>query len=72
MTITNGRKPSQRRSHPYRDTALIYAALAVVVLILAVATGGHPIRAAVAAALAFLAATGWHWRVIRGRERGRR
>jgi hypothetical protein len=67
---SNGRSAPRRRRHPYRDTALIYAGFAVVVLAIAIATGGHPLRAAIAAALAFLAATGWHWRAIRNRERG--
>jgi hypothetical protein len=71
VTSSNGRSARPRRKpHPYRDTALIYGGFAVVVLAIAIVTGGHPVRAAIAAGLAFLAATGWHWRAIRNRERG--
>ncbi len=56
-------RPSPRR--PYRDTAIVYAVLACLVVVVAVATGGSAVRAIVAAASAFLLATGfswWRWR----------
>jgi len=51
--------------HPYRDTALVYLGLAVVVVIVAVATGGALVNALVIAGLFWLAATTYgilNWR----------
>jgi hypothetical protein len=52
---------------PYRDSALLYGAMAAVVVVLSVATGGSLVRALVIGAFFFVAATGWSWR--RWRER---
>jgi hypothetical protein len=43
--------------HPYRDTALVYLGFAVVIVLVAVATGGSFRNAIVIAALFWLAAT---------------
>jgi Flp pilus assembly protein TadB len=70
---TNGRDPAQRRSQrPYRDSALVYGAFAVIVLVVAVVTGGRVLWAIVGAVGAFLFAMLWTWRSIRtrGREPG--
>jgi Flp pilus assembly protein TadB len=56
---------------PYRDSAILYAGLAVLVVVIAVATGGGVVRAIVFAAAAFVLATGfawWRWRVRLRRE----
>lgn len=73
MTTTNGRSPHRpRRSpRPYRDSALIYAAFAVIVIVLAVVTGGSIVWATAAALGAFVLATGLTWRNLRKRERER-
>jgi hypothetical protein len=55
--------------HPYRDTALVYAALAALIVVLAFATGGSVGKALVAAVLVFVAATLWSWRAWRNRLR---
>jgi len=69
MTGKNGQNPKRRRSpKPYRDSALLYAALGVIVVVIAVLTGGKVLWAIVAAAGAFLIATGWTWRNLRARE----
>ena len=69
MTTTNGQNPRRRRSpKPYRDSALLYAALGMVVVVIALLTGGKVIWAIVAAAGAFLIATGWTWHNLRARE----
>jgi uncharacterized membrane protein HdeD (DUF308 family) len=69
VTSTNGQNPSRRRSpKPYRDSALLYGALGVIVVVIAVFTGGEVLWAIVAAAGAFLIATGWTWRNLRARE----
>jgi hypothetical protein len=57
--------------HPYRDTALVYGAIAVVIVILALATGGDVARAVIIAAVAYVAATLWSWRTWRNRLRDR-
>jgi uncharacterized membrane protein len=69
VTSTNGQNPGRRRSpKPYRDSALLYAALGVIVVVIAVLTGGKVLWAIVAAVGAFLIATGWTWHNLRERE----
>ena len=51
--------------HPYRDSAILYGALAVLVVVVAAATGGNLYKAILVAVAAFLVATGfswWRWR----------
>jgi hypothetical protein len=55
--------------HPYRDSALVYAGLAALVVVLALVTGGSVVRALVAAAFVFVGATLWSWRIWRNRLR---
>ena len=55
--------------HPYRDTALVYAGLAGLVVVLALVTGGSVARAVVTAGLVYVAATLWSWRIWRNRLR---
>jgi membrane protein implicated in regulation of membrane protease activity len=62
----------QRRplpKHPYRDTAILYGVLAVLVVVVAYATGGDLVNAAVTAFLVFVVATLWSWRTWRNRIR---
>ena len=53
--------------HPYRDSAIFYAVLALVVVGLALLTGGGVMRAIVIAVAFFVLATAWSW--YRWRER---
>ena len=55
--------------HPYRDTVLVYGGMAVVVVVIAVLTGGGFARSLVIAGLFFVAATLWTWRSWRLRLR---
>jgi hypothetical protein len=51
--------------HPYRDTLVVYAVLAVVIVAVAWATGGSLSRAVIVAAFFFVVATAWNtyrWR----------
>jgi hypothetical protein len=51
--------------HPYRDTLIVYAGLAVVIVLIAWATGGKVGKAAVVAAVVFVVASAWsivRWR----------
>ena len=60
--------PERRRGrNPYRDTALVNAGLAVVVVIVAVATGGSVVRAIVAVAIAWVVGTAYAWWRVRQR-----
>jgi hypothetical protein len=69
LTSRNGQNPRRRRSpKPYRDSALLYGALGVIVVVIAVLTGGKVLWAIAAATGAFLIATGWTWRNLRARE----
>jgi len=69
MTGENGPIPSRRRSqHPYRDSAIVYAVLGTVVIIVAVVTGSHIVPAIVAGIAAFVLATAWTWWRLRSRE----
>jgi Flp pilus assembly protein TadB len=55
--------------HPYRDSALVYAGLAGLVVVIAAATGGSVVRAVVAGVVVFAAATGYSWWRVRERLR---
>jgi membrane protein implicated in regulation of membrane protease activity len=55
--------------HPYRDTAILYGVLAALVVVIAWATGGNVVTAAVTAAAVFVIATLWSWRSWRNRIR---
>jgi hypothetical protein len=51
--------------HPYRDTILLYGALAAVVLVIAAAAGTSIVKAVIFAAIAFAGGTiysCWYWR----------
>ena len=59
---------------PYRDTALVYAGFAVVIVVVATATGGSFVRAVVVAGLFWAAATAYssvRWRRKLAEERRR-
>ena len=45
--------------HPIRDSAIIYAGFAVVIVVFSLATGGSVVRAAVTALLFYVAAMAW-------------
>jgi hypothetical protein len=64
--------PLPRR--PYRDSAILYAILALVIVAFSLATGGGLAKALVVAAVFFLVATGWSWWRFRDKlaQRGRR
>jgi Flp pilus assembly protein TadB len=73
MSGTNGRNPARRVSkRPFRDSALVYGAFAIIVVIVAIVTGGRVYWAIVAAIAAFAFAMLWTWRSLRAREQERR
>jgi Flp pilus assembly protein TadB len=67
-----GGVPQTQPKHPYRDTFLVYGALAVIVVLVAWATGGGLARAVAVAAAFFVAATAWNTYRLRQRARERR
>jgi Flp pilus assembly protein TadB len=58
--------------HPYRDTVIVYACLALIVVLVALATGGGIVRALVVAAVFFAVASGWAFYRLRRRARAAR
>ena len=70
------RGPSGIPKRPYRDTVIVYAALAAVIVVISLLTGGGLKRALAFAVVFFLVATAWsfwRWRErIRDHEREQR
>jgi membrane protein YdbS with pleckstrin-like domain len=58
--------------HPYRDTAILYGVLAVLVVVIAWATDGDVVNAVVTVIFVFIVATLWSWRTWRNRLREER
>jgi len=58
--------------HPYRDTVIVYGAFAVIVVLVAWATGGDVKKAAVVAIVFFLLATAWNTYRLHQRRRADR
>ena len=54
-------------AHPYRDTALVYGIMSLLLVVIAWLTGGDALRAILVAAVFFLVATAWSWWKFRGR-----
>ena len=70
MSDGNGVNPQRRRSRrPYRDAALAYSGLGVLVIVIAYATGSSFLRALIGGVAAAVLATGWTWWRLRQRER---
>jgi drug/metabolite transporter (DMT)-like permease len=65
-----GPPPKTVPRHPYRDTALFHGALAVLIVVIAWASGSNVGKSLVIAGAYFVAATLWSW--WRFRERVRR
>ena len=58
-------------AHPYRDTALVYGVMAVLLVVVASLTGGEVVRAILVAVVFFVIATAWSWWKFHGRIRER-
>ena len=63
----HGRRPVPK--HPYRDTAVLYAVLAGLVIGVTALTGGNVRKSVVLAVALFVAATAWGWYRWRARIR---
>ena len=57
---------------PYRDTAIVYGGMALVVVVVATLTGGNFVNAVLIAGAFFVVATLWSWRNWRNRLRAQR
>jgi predicted tellurium resistance membrane protein TerC len=55
--------------HPYRDSAILYGVLAVLVVVVAAASGGSVVYGVIWAVAVFVAATGYSWWRVRERLR---
>jgi hypothetical protein len=70
VSTGNGVNPKRRKTaHPYRDSALAYAALGSLVVFFAYVTGSTLVRSLVGGAAAFVLATAYTWWRVRTRER---
>jgi hypothetical protein len=58
--------------HPYRDTALVYGGMSIVVVLVTLLTDGEVGRAVIIAGLFFVVATLWTFRYWRNRIRAQR
>jgi membrane protein implicated in regulation of membrane protease activity len=59
--------PRKLPRRPFRDSAVLYGAMAAVLVVVAALTGGSVYRALVVGGFFFVVATAWSWR--RWRER---
>ena len=64
-----GRPDPPVTRHPYRDTAIVYGCLAVIVVLVARASGGGLAKALIVAGVFFGIATGWSFYRIHRRAR---
>jgi uncharacterized protein (DUF58 family) len=53
----------------YRATAILYAILSLLIVLVAALSGGGLAKAAIIAVVFFVVATGWSWFRLRQRER---
>ena len=58
-------------AHPFRDSALVYAGMGGVIVVVATLTGGSPARGFGAAVIFFVIATAWTWWGYRKRIQAR-
>ena len=58
-------------AHPYRDTALVYGVLSVLLVGIAWLTGSNLVRAILVAVSFFVIATAWSWWKFQGRIKRR-
>jgi Na+/melibiose symporter-like transporter len=56
---------------PYRDTALVYGGMSLLVVVLGLVTGAGVVRTLAIACAFFVIATLWSWRNLRNRIRKR-
>jgi len=61
--------PPPKSAHPYRDSAIAYAVLAGIVVLITAVTGGSVVKGIVAGVIVFAAATAYSWWRVRERLR---
>ena len=54
-------------AHPYRDSAIVYGIMAVILVVIAGITGGSLVKAAGVAIVFWLVASAWSWWKFQGR-----
>ena len=68
-------EPARRLSRPFRDSAIIYGVLSIIIVVVATLTGGDLTTSFAVAAAFFVGATTWSWWRLRerlARERSNR
>ena len=63
------RPPTPLSKRPYRETVMVYAGLALTIVLFAWLTGGRIRKAIIIAAAFFVVATAWSFRVWRNKLR---
>jgi len=63
------RPPTPLSKRPYRDTVIVYAGLAVTIVLFAWLTGGRLRKAIIIAAAFFVVASAWSFRIWRQKLR---
>ncbi len=58
--------------HPYRDSAIVYGVLGIIVVVIAGVTGGSFLKGLAWGAGFFAAATAWNWWRFHEKEKARR
>jgi membrane protein implicated in regulation of membrane protease activity len=66
--LTGHNRDAPLPAHAYRDAALAYGGLALIVVLLAIFTGGDILRAVLVAFAFWVVATGWSWWRFRARN----
>jgi hypothetical protein len=56
-----GEPPPKLPRHPFRDTAILYGVLAVIIVVVSAVTGGGVARGIAIGVVFFVVATGWSW-----------
>jgi hypothetical protein len=70
-----GEPPRRLPKHPFRDSAILYGVLSIIVVGVTALTGGDLAKGVAVAAVFFVGATAWSWWRLRervARERGNR
>jgi Na+/melibiose symporter-like transporter len=57
------------RGQTYRATAILYAILSLLIVLVAALSGGGLVKATIIAVVFFVVATGWSWFRLRQRDR---
>jgi len=69
LPLPGGDRPGPVPRQAYRDSALVYGLLAIVLAVVVLLTGGGVLKAVSVAVACFVLAVGWTWWRLRERDR---